>query len=58
MLLSTGTTVSQYVGQMASMIVVWIEMIVLKYVICPNTSNMKDKRYYSGKLFNQFLKPL
>jgi len=39
-------------------IVVLIEMIVLKHVICPNTSSMKGWRYYSGKLFNHFLKPL
>jgi len=38
--------------------VVLIEMIVLKHVICPNTPTMKDGRYYSEKSFNHFLKPL
>jgi len=38
--------------------VVLIEMIVFKHVICPNTPNMKDGRHYSEKSFNHFLNPL
>jgi len=37
-------------------IVVLIEMIVFKHVICPNISSMKGNRYYSRKLLNHFLK--
>jgi len=33
-----------------------IDMIVFNHVIRLNTWNMKGWRYYSGKLFNHFLK--